>query len=441
MDQGSSLLLDIDGLVVDRVVRGDAGRRVVHCSTDPLLAGWCPACGEQSRSPKAWVTTRPRDVRLGEDRPILLWRKRKWRCQVDGCERKVFTECLPEQIPARARITTRARRQAAEAIGDHTRPVSGVAAEFGMDWRIAHDAFVAHAAVVLPEQPPPVTVLGVDETRRGKAHYETDPTTGEKTWVDRFDTGLVDLSGNGGLFAQVNGRTSKILIEWLQAQDPDWLATITHVSMDTSATYARAARLALPNAVVVVDRFHLVALANKAVTDYRRELAWALRGRRGRKCDPEWAQRNRLLRAAETLTGDELAKVDEAMRRADPSGGLEKCWQGKELLRKLLKLAGTNPDRGQIFNALTAFYLHCAASEISQLRRLAWTVHAWQNSIIAGLHTGISNGRTEGYNRIVKHIGRIAFGFRNQDNQKRRIRYACTRKSRASTSGAKPCQL
>ena len=90
---------------------------------------------------------------------------------------------------------------------------------------------------------------------------------------------------------------------------------------------------------------------------------------------------------------------------------------------------------------MTAFYQHCADSEIAQLRRLAWTVHAWQNSIIAGLHTGISNGRTEGYNRIVKHIGRIAFGFRNQDNQKRRIRYACTRKSRASTSGAKPCQL
>ena len=441
MDQSSSLLLDIDGLVVDQVVRDDVGRRVVHCSTDPQLAGWCPECGEQSRSPKAWVTTRPRDVRLGEDRPILLWRKRKWRCQVDGCERKVFTECLPEQIPARARITTRARRLAAEAIGDHTRPVSGVAAEFGMDWRVAHDAFVAHAAQVLPEQPPPVTVLGVDETRRGKAHYETDPTTGAKTWVDRFDTGLVDLSGNGGLFAQVNGRTSKVLIEWLQAQDPDWLANITHISMDTSATYARAARLALPDAVVVVDRFHLSALANKAVTDYRRELAWALRGRRGRKSDPEWAQRNRLLRAAESLTDDELAKVQDAMRRADPSGGLEKCWQGKELLRKLLKLAGTNPDRGRIFNALTAFYLHCADSGVAQLRRLAWTVHAWQNSIIAGLHTGISNGRTEGYNRIVKHIGRIAFGFRNQDNQKRRVRYACTRKSRASTSHAKPCKL
>jgi transposase len=93
---------------------------------------------------------------------------------------------------------------------------------------------------VLPEKPPPVTVLGVDETRRGKA-YEIDLAAGEKTWVDRFDTGLFDLSGNGGLFAQVNGRISKVLIEWLQAQDPDWLATITHVSVETSATYARAA--------------------------------------------------------------------------------------------------------------------------------------------------------------------------------------------------------
>lgn len=59
MYQGGSLLSGIDGLVVDRVVRDAHGRRVVHCSTDPELAGWCPACGEQSASPKAWVTTPP----------------------------------------------------------------------------------------------------------------------------------------------------------------------------------------------------------------------------------------------------------------------------------------------------------------------------------------------------------------------------------------------
>ena len=42
MDQGSSLLLGIEGLIVDRVLIDDAGRRVVHCSTDPELAGVVP---------------------------------------------------------------------------------------------------------------------------------------------------------------------------------------------------------------------------------------------------------------------------------------------------------------------------------------------------------------------------------------------------------------
>ncbi len=45
MYQSSSLLLDIDALVVDLVVRDAAGLRVVHCSTEPHLAGWRPACG------------------------------------------------------------------------------------------------------------------------------------------------------------------------------------------------------------------------------------------------------------------------------------------------------------------------------------------------------------------------------------------------------------
>jgi len=441
MDKGSSLLLDIDGLLVDRVDRDADGRRTVLVRTDPDAAGWCPQCGERSTSPKQWVTTRPRDVVLGSDRPKLLWRKRKWHCRTVWCERKVFTDCLPGQIPARARITCRARQRAAIGIGDHGRAVSAVAAELGMDWRIAHEAFIAHAAAVLPERPPPVRVLGVDETRRGKAHWEIDPATRQRVWVDRFDTGLVDLAGDGGLFAQVNGRTSATLIDWLQLQDPEWLAGITHVSMDTSATYARAARLALPHAQIIVDRFHLVALGNRAITEYRRELAWTRRGRRGRKIDPEWAQRNRLLRAGETLTAEESAKMHAAMRSADPTGGLEKCWQGKELLRDLLKLAGTGCDRTAIFNALTRFYLHCAESDIAQLRRLAWTVNAWQASIIAGLLTGISNGRTEGYNRIVKHVGRIAFGFRNPVNHKRRIRYASTRRSRRASTSPKPHEV
>ncbi len=39
--------------------------------------------------------------------------------------------------------------------------------------------------------------------------------------------------------------------------------------------------------VKVVDHFHLVALANDAVTQVRRRLTWELKDRRGGKIDPE----------------------------------------------------------------------------------------------------------------------------------------------------------
>lgn len=37
------------------------------------------------------------------------------------------------------------------------------------------------------------------------------------------------------------------------------------------------------------------------------------------------------------------------------------------------------------------------------------------------LELGVTNARTEGYNRIIKQTKRVACGFRNIDNYQRRI--------------------
>ena len=53
----------------------------------------------------------------------------------------------------------------------------------------------------------------------------------------------------------------------------------------------------------------------------------------------------------------------------------------------------------------------------------------------AAVTTGYSNARSEGYNRLAKHQGRNAFGFRNVDNhRRRRIRWACTRQHRRASA-------
>jgi len=69
----------------------------------------------------------------------------------------------------------------------------------------------------------------------------------------------------------------------------------------------------------------------------------------------------------------------------------------KEELRSLLLLAGTNPERHVIRTRLDNFYQLAAATNAPGAHRLAATVEAWWPAIEAGLLTGYSNSRSEGY--------------------------------------------
>ena len=53
--------------------------------------------------------------------------------------------------------------------------------------------------------------------------------------------------------------------------------------------------------------------------------------------------------------------------------------------------------------------------------RLAATIEKWWLEIEGFLQLGNTNARTEGYNRVIKQITRVACGFRNQENYEGRI--------------------
>lgn len=81
--------------------------------------------------------------------------------------------------------------------------------------------------------------------------------------------------------------------------------------------YAKAIRTPglLPNATIAVDHFHLVKLANDAVTKARRRVIRELKNRRDRKRDPEWANRRRLASSTRTAVGQTLRNDVERHRR------------------------------------------------------------------------------------------------------------------------------
>lgn len=83
---------------------------------------------------------------------------------------------------------------------------------------------------------------------------------------DPFETGFVDLAGAQGLLGQITGRTSAAVVEWIEARGQQWKDAVEVVALDPSAPYRGAVRTASPGATIVVDHFHLVALANQALT-------------------------------------------------------------------------------------------------------------------------------------------------------------------------------
>jgi len=424
----------LEGLEVVKVVVDDSGGRVVHVRTAESTPA-CPECGVVSTSVKGQVATFPRDLPYGESSVRLVWHKLRWRCREGLCPRGSFTESI-RQVPPRARITTRLRREVGQAAADRFSCVMGAAAHYRVSWPVVHAALSAHISGPLGEPLPPVAVLGIDETRRGKPVWAQDPDTGRWRVVhDRWHTGIVDAAGDCGLLAHIEGRTSTAVIAWLDTQPQAWREGITHVTIDLSASYAKAIRVGLPHAVIVADRFHLVHLANDMLTDVRQRVTREHYGRRGRAIDPAWTSRRRLLTGFEKLSPEAFMRMwNGLLDTGDPGIEILHAYTVKERLRALLALAGTNPTRRELTHRLEAFYRQAASCPAPEAHRLAQTIEGWWPAIEAGILTGYSNARSEGYNRLAKHVGRNAFGFRNVDNQRQRIRWACTRQHRRASA-------
>ena len=317
-------------------------------------------------------------------------------------------------------------------MGDRGATVVQAGRDLGLSWPTVMGAVTAHAQRVLPAEPDRVAVLGIDETYRGRARWRRHSDTGGWEMVaDRWHVGFVDVGGGQGLLGQVEGRSAAAAVDWLAARPASWREQVRYVAIDMSSVFLSAVRQALPQAVVVVDHFHVVQLANRAVTEVRRRTTWTLRGRRGRKGDGEWDVRHLLTRARENLSERRFARMwNTLVDPGDPGYDILAAYIAKEKLRDLLACARTGPDRHRIRQRLSDFYHWCAHADLPELDRLATTIEQWWPHIEQFIHTGISNATSEGVNRVVKLTDRNAYGFRNPINQRLRVRCATTRRAR-----------
>jgi transposase len=246
------------------------------------------------------TVTCPADVRRAGGPVALYWVKRRLKCVNAGCPRKTLTARVPS-VPPGARVLPRLKEQCAGEVADRGVIPAEAARHAGVSWPMAHDAFAARADA-LPDAPlAPVARLGIDEHRRGRPRWTTDPETGEyRLLADRWHVNFCGLSGNQGMIGQAGGRTAGGTAYWLAVAPPAWRDRTEVVAIDMCSIFLSAVRRALPEAKVAVDLFRVVQLAVKAAAGVRRRATREEYRRRGREGDPEYGLKGLLSRTWRT---------------------------------------------------------------------------------------------------------------------------------------------
>jgi transposase len=407
--ESATTLLGMPGFAVGAQLEVD-GELWLLVETTADVAG-CPECGTRAIG-HGRRRVRVRDLPMAGRPVVLVWAKRKWRCPDPDCATRTWSESS-EAIGARAALTERARAEMCRRVGQDEDSVAEVARAFGVGWHTAMTAVRDHGTPLVddPERLDGVDALGLDETR-----FLAATPTRRSLYV----TGFVDLD-RARLLEVVPGRSGQAVQRWLGGRPAKWLADIAVVALDPFRGYANGLLAHLGHAIVVIDHFHAIRLANAAIDDVRRRVQNETEGHRGRTGDPLYGIRRLLLVGHERLNQRGWSRLTAGLAAGDPHGEVGAALLAKELLRETF--AAVDHDHAR--RRLVAFYQWCADADVPELTRLATTIAAWQLEVLAYHRTGLSNGPTEAVNLLIEKVRRIGHGFRNFENYRLRLLLRC----------------
>ena len=243
-------------------------------------------------------------------------------------------------------------------------------------------------------------ILGIDEHRF--------------TRKQGFATTFCDLARRR-VFDVVKGRSAADMRDFLQSLQGRHKVKV--VCIDMNSAYRRLVREWFPNARIVADRFHVIRLVNQHFSELcktvdERQLAYGRGGmmrllltRRGRLTD---SQKERL----RTYFAD----------RPD----IESLYDFLHETADLLRVRAQNIDSCRKYIAeLLDKIDQLRKTPFAPLRTLGKTLHNWREEVARMFRFTRNNGITEGFHRKMKLIQRRAYGFRNFENYRLRVRVLC----------------
>ena len=228
-----------------------------------------------------------------------------------------------------------------------------------------------------------------------------------------YATTLCDLK-NHKVYDVVLGRSELSLQAYFQRLEGK--TTVKVVCMDLAAHYRALVQQHFPNARIVADRFHVIRLINHHFLACWKEI------------DPVGSRHRGLLslmrRHRHNLSPTQWAKLASYLQ-TQPA--LEVIYRFKQKLCYLLLKKHRNRKQCE---ALVPRFLRAVnelrQAGLAQLVQLGNTLHAWSEEIVAMWRFTRNNGITEGFHNKMELISRQAYGFRNFENYRLRVKVLCS---------------
>jgi transposase len=356
----------------------------------------CVCCGGRDLRSRDLRVRRVRHVSVGERPCELRLESRKWRCR--GCNTS-FWQRFPGILPRR-RASEPYRKSVSlkhwdgidrKRLSERERIGSATVERWFNDY-LKRKASEKEDGLC-PK------VLGIDEHFFSRRHG--------------FATTLCDLSSHK-VYDVTLGRSEAALEGYLGKLKGKERVEV--ICMDLSTTYRSIARKYFPNARIVADRFHVIRLVNHQFLSCWRQL------------DPLGSKNRGLLslmrRHSKNLSQDQAERLD-AYFQGHPALG--RIYRFKQWLTALLLKKHQTQRQCQrlIPNFLKAVNI-LKDSKLAPLVTLGDTLDSWSEEIVTMWRFTKNNGITEGFHNKMETLSRRAYGFRNFENYRLRVRVMCS---------------
>lgn len=391
MPPSDSILLDLPGFKILEVT--DYARLTLRVEyTEPAS---CPHCESMDLRTKDSFVRKVRHVCFGQRPSWLVFKAHKYRCRMCG---RYFNQRFPGVLK-RARASEPFKTEVVKlhhngwtqkALAQDLRMGSATIERWYQKYFVLKDREFTGAHCP--------RVIGIDE------HYFTRK--------DGFATTIADL-GRHKVFDVVLGRSELSLRPFLRrliGRD-----NVRVVLMDLSESYRSISKKYFPNALIVADRFHVIRLVNQQFVK-----TWGELDEKGRK------HRGLLSLMRRHPDHFKPGQQETLLRYLDEVPGMRAIYEFWQDLLRLLRMKGLCQRQcRKIIPEFLWSVEELKDSNFSHLQKLGFTLENWKEEIARMFRFSKTNGITEGLHNKMEMISRRAYGFRNFENYRLRVRVLC----------------